>query len=398
MAYSWNSRVDRCAMSAHNQFFILLKAGLWQKPVDPSFFSEDTDWNCIYRIAQQQTVVGIVYEGLITLPAHLQPEQSLLRQWSVWVARIEQSHELLNSRLLEVTELLHAQDIESVLLKGQGVAQNYPIPNRRNCGDIDLYIGCKEHKKTYEVVHSWGITPRYERKDAKHYSFDFKGVSVELHFIAQHIDNPFRNRKFQRWTEYHLLNSGSLNNGSDVSVRRWSLNGTDILLPPVNFDVLYIFSHAFHHFIEGGVGFRQLCDWTLFLHRYSNEIDSEVLGKNLKSFGLTKAWNIFGAIAVEQLGLSKDKMPFYPVNAIEKCKKLSIQADKVVEYIFKDGNFGSNSIRQGRPKSYLRGKLHSFLGIQKRLLGLFRIFPKDVVADSTAHFMRGIAQIFRDKR
>ena len=362
-------------MSTPEQLSILLKIGLWGGKAEPSAFSAYTDWKAIYRLAQQQTVVGLVYDGLSTLPAELQPESALLHQWYAYVVKIEQSHKLLNQRLAEVTNLLKLDDIRSVLLKGQGVAQNYPNPVRRHCGDIDLYIGKREYQRACVSTRIWNLDPGHQRDDMKHYHFQWRGVTIELHRVT--MDS----RKFQRWTE-SLLNS--------EKVRRWRIEGVDILLPPTNFDAIYIFNHAYRHFILEGVGFRQLCDWALYLHKFNDEIDRQALERDLKAFGLMRAWQTFGYIAVDQLGLAKANMPFYTERYNKKARRVS-------EYILRDGNFGHYSRTSVQPKSYLRGKLHSMMRYHRRALKLFHLFPKDTGIQYIHATINGIMLIVKDK-
>ena len=58
------------------QLFNLVKAALWQTAADGSLFGEQTDWQAIYKLARKQTVMGIAYDGLLTLPAELQPQRA----------------------------------------------------------------------------------------------------------------------------------------------------------------------------------------------------------------------------------------------------------------------------------------------------------------------------------
>ena len=366
-------------MSTIEQCFALLRCGLWGGTANPSDFPESTDWKAIYRFAKQQTVEAILYDGLSTLPSHLYPESSLLRQWYTYVVKIEQSHKLVNQRLTEVVAHLQTEGIQPVLLKGQGIAQNYLTPNHRHCGDIDLYIGKKEHKRCCKVIGNWDIGPTDFSQNKKHHSFMFKGVNIELHRIAQHLENPLSNRRFQDWTERHL---------SAGNIRKWEIDGVELWLPPANFDALYIFSHLYRHFFQGGIGLRQFCDWVRYLHRFRHSINRQVLERDLTDFGLARVWRLFGPIAVEYLGLPEEEMPLY-IPAYSKS------AETIVGYILKDGNFGSFSRMSPRPKGYLKKKLYSLRHIQKRTWQLFPLFPKEVISNSTAHVIDRIVQLIK---
>jgi len=361
-------------MREQELLFTLLRNALWGREADPLCFSAETEWGAIYYLSKQQTVTAILYDALISLPSELQPDPTLLRQWYIHVIKVEQSHKLLNLRLAEATNLLQSEGIRSVLLKGQGVAQNYPIPFHRQCGDIDLYIGKGNYKEAYNAAQKWDSVQEVERDDTKHYSFHWRDVTIELHRIALSL------RKFQHWTEYHLTGD---------KLRIWSINGAEVLLPPVNFDALYILIHAYSHFILGGIGLRQLCDWTLYLHTFANEIDQQQLKHDLDSFGLMRVWQIFGHIAVNNLGLAENKMPFY-------TKQYGKEAENILGDIIKGGNFGYYSISSKPQKNYLIKKFHTLLRIWQRARRLLSLFPKDTIAYFISFITTGITAVTRD--
>lgn len=369
--------------NAQEQFFSLLRAGLWGSPINEGLFSRDIYWDEILKMADMQTVNGILFDGIAKLPSEKQPPVLLMRKLYQTIIRIERSHELLNKTLEKIVPALQEEGIHPILLKGQGVAQNYPNPVRRQCGDIDLYVGEKNCKKAADVSLLIGAIPeeKTKRESPKHKNFYLGEVSLELHFLVEKLHNPIYNLKFQRWTTLHL--SGS-------ELRRWNINNFNIILPPINFDALYIFNHLFHHFIAGGVGLRQLCDWMLYLHKFKNQINKEELLHDLKSFGLLRAWQIFGNILVDVLGLAKDDFPFY-------VDRYTETAEKILQKVLEVGNFGFyNSKRGQRPAGYLSGKFHSLLFRQKWLLSIFPTLPKEVFTfyiwywyDGTKNIIKG---------
>lgn len=367
---------------AKEQFFSLLRSGLWDSPIADSLFAESVDWEYILAIAKMQTVTGVVFDGISNLSSRLQPPSDVMRKLYQTVIRIEHSHELLNKRLTEIVPKLQLEGIYPVLLKGQGVAQNYPNPIRRQCGDIDLFVGKKDCEKACQVLLRLGAEPenKNKKKSPKHENFYLREVSIELHFLVEKLRNPYYNKRFQPWCGSHLRKE---------NLRSWNLNGINIFLPPVNFDALYIFNHLYHHFISGGIGLRQLCDWAVYLHTFSDQIDKSVLLKDLKVFGLLKPWQLFGCIVVDQLGLPKEDFPFYT----EKQKKYS---QKILSKILQTGNFGFyNSEHDNHPSGFLSGKFHSLLLKQRYLIEIFPIRPKDVLVFYIEYWTNGIVNIIK---
>lgn len=361
------------------QFFALLQSGLWGNPVDTDLFGENTNWEGILAMAKMQTVSGVLFDRITQLSPEKQPPTTLMRSLYQTVIRIEQSHELLNQALTEIASLLQSEGIRFVLLKGQGVAQNYPNPRHRQCGDIDLYVGEKQCEKARSVLLRICTEPENEctRETVKHKILYIKGINIDLHFL---IDN--RNSCFQRWFDAIFQTN---------QLREWHLNGTTVFLPPVKFDIIYIFKHASHHFISDGVGLRQLCDWAIYLNTFENQIDKEELLQNLKTFGLLRLWQIFGYIVVNQIGLSKEKFPFYS----EKHEQL---ARKIVDEILLLGNFGQyNPKRTERPSNYFFGKLYTFTRIFRRAWHLLLLLPVDVTVHFAQFFTMGVRQVIKDK-
>lgn len=366
------------------QFFALLRTGLWHTPIDTALFSEETHWDIILKMATMQTVSGVLFDGASTLPTDQQPATALMRKLYQTTLRIEQSHKVLNTAIEQIVPALQREGIRSILFKGQGVAQNYPNPLRRQCGDIDLYVGQKNCKKAMDILISIGAKPENKTKkiSPKHENFDYAGVSLELHFRAEKLRNPLANPDFQRWTQKHLW-------AEELQV--WKNNEVDVHLPPINFDALYIFNHAFHHFIAGGISLRQLCDWMLYLHKFKDRIDKDELLTDLKTLGMLKPWQTFGCILVHQLGLPQEEFPFYNP---EYTKASEVVLNKILQV----GNFGFyNSEHSKHPSGFLRGKWHSLYVEQRWLSDMFFIFPKDILFFYINYWRSGIINIIKGR-
>lgn len=342
-------------------FFTLLRAGLWNGSADNGrLFNPATDWNVLLTLAEQQTVSGLVADAIFRLPPEQQPATDTLRKLTAQVAAITRRHALLNNRLVEVVGLLQAEGIHSVLLKGQGVATLYPHPTLRMCGDIDLYIGKENYARACQLLRERNGEETPYTESEKHFHTTFGGVTVELHRIAEKLFNPLQDARFQRWSTNHLQE-----NKTDIV----HIEGEEIQVPSVCVNAVYVFNHLWHHFIAGGIGLRQFCDWVMVLHRFHEKSDLVELKACLKAFGLWRAWRIFGCIAVTELGLPEAEFPFFDA-------RLRPQADKVLARILSEGNFGKYSKAQSRrPDGIIAGKLHSLRHISSRIIGIATVSP-----------------------
>lgn len=325
------------------QFFSLLKAGLWGEKADASLFTADTDWMTVFMLAKKQALLGIVFDGIQTLPKNLRPERGLYLQWCNIVAKIEQENLMLNAKLKEVFSLYKENKITPVLLKGQGVAQNYRCPEHRQCGDIDVYVRGNDYTLANALLRKEG-TDQLEECN-KHTNILWRGTNIENHRIISHLSAPRANHFFQK-----VVAQWFPHGACEININRYK-----VLVPPVDFNIVFILMHSILHYLNEGVGLRQVCDWACLLHTQQQKMDSHAVNEFLMRIGLYRAAKAFGALAVKWLDLPEHELPF---SLDEHDVK---RGDLLLSHILESGNFGQyDPQKRERPKGYWSGKWHTF--------------------------------------
>ena len=374
------------------QFLELLRSGLWGTPADTNLFSGNVDWKTILRIAMEQTVQVIVADGIETLPKELWPPKEAMLKLMMVRVKTNQMHQLLNSTLNQIVNALNAEGIPSVLLKGQGVAQNYRNPESRMCGDIDLYVGEKNYERACEIISAMNQNRTDGKECDHHMHLQVNGVEVEIHRQADYMPGRKINSNLQNWTKKSidsLLHTDGL--------PQWDNDGTVINLPSPTFDAFFILHHAVRHMTTEGVGFRQICDWVMYISKHNTEIAKDSLQNQLKQFHLDSVWNEFGILAIDILGFSSNNFPL-----ISKKNKSQI-TDKLLKQIFISGNFGrfDNNARfiskHNGKTTYLKGKLRSFNYQSMRLRKLYNLFPDYSIYYTLGWIKVAIANLLKHK-
>ena len=176
-------------------------------------------------------------------------------------------------------------------------------------------------------------------------------------------------------------------------LRTWDNGGAAIHLAPATFDAFFILHHAVRHMTVGGIGFRQLCDWTMYLHKHHQDIDNKLLQEKLETYRMMEVWNEFGILAVTILGLPVEELPLAP-SFMESSK-----TEKILRQIFISGNFGHADGKRRKPgkTSYLIKKWRDFRFQISRLLMLFNLFPKFALSYAAGWISGGIERILRHK-
>lgn len=305
-------------------FFELVRAGLWEKEARLLPYGE-VDYEEVMRLAEEQSVVGLVAAGLEHVTDVKIPKENVL-QFVGQALQLEQCNSAMNHFIGILVERMRNEGIYTLILKGQGIAQCYEKPLWRACGDIDFLLNDENYKKAKAFMIP--IADSVEKESGKHQGLTIGAWVVELH-ANQHCGLSVRMDKAIDDVQKDCLCGGK--------VRSWTNGKTEVFLPGPDNDIIFVFTHYLKHFYKGGLGMRQICDWCRLLRTYRSEIDLGLLEKRLKEMGLVTEWKAFGAYVVDYLGMPVEAMPLY--ENIDKWKK---KANRISTFIMSVGNMGHN--------------------------------------------------------
>lgn len=362
-------------------FFALVRAGLWEEvSVQDSWFSihgsEQVDWEKIYQLAEEQSVIGLVLAGIEH--SYVKPPLEFLLQWIGEVQIIEQQNKAMNQFVAKLIERLRKNDIYAILVKGQGIAQCYERPLLRASGDVDLLLSHDNYNKAKNLLIPIAQNVEKEYVQKQHLALTISNWEVELHgslrcMFWKRLDNEIDN----------VMNSVFYGG----NVRSWQNEETQIFLPAPNEDAFFVFTHILQHFFKGGIGFRQICDWCRLLWKNKDVINSVNLEERLIRAGILSEWKTFSYLAVKFLGMPSEAMPLFEDKKIWEKK-----AYRISHIMMETGNFGhnrDNSIYQN--KSFARKK---FISLYRHTIDNMRhvyIFPIDSLKAWCGMFKYGIS-------
>ena len=357
-----------------------------------------TDFSEIMRLAEEQSVVGLVTAGLERVVDVKVPQEWTL-QFIGATLQIEQTNKGMNAFVAKLIDHLRKQGIYALLVKGQGIAQCYEKPLWRSSGDVDLLLSDDNYKKAAESLKAIATSVDEENTYNKHLAMTIDGWSVELHgtlriglwkSLDKVLDGVQGDMFFGgkvRSIEFKS-SSGSKLASPTVDATRQSSNKigsaltaptVQVFLPGADEDVVFVFSHILQHFYKEGIGLRQICDWCRLLFTYREKLDLRLLEQRIRKAGIMSEWRVFAALAVNWLGMPVEAMPLYNDNDNHNVN-LRRKADRVMKFVLETGNFGHNRDYSYRQKhSYLVFKAIS-MGKHLQDFGrYFVIFPLDSI-------------------
>ena len=272
-----------------------------------------------------------------------------MKVWDTNTAKIARIYRVHEGHVNELGALLNRLGLHGCILKGTGLAHLYPNSERRMCGDIDLWVAGDRDAiiKAFEDAD----IPIYDIIYQECKAGVFLDTEVEIHFHPSKMYNPFTNARLQRFFE------------KNSPIREDST----ITYPDAKFNAVFCMAHMFRHYLEGGIGMRQMMDYYYVLRRLA-PADREPVMKTLKSLGMRKFAASVMTCVQYNFGL-EDEYLLCPPN-----KKLG---GKLVNDIFAMGNFG---IRDKRNYTFDgETKWATFMRKNKRVFSNLRYYPREVI-------------------
>lgn len=281
-------------------FFVLIKAGLWEIDVQLSRFGT-IDYDEIYRLAEEQSVVGLVAAGIEHVIDAKIPQEVVL-QFVGQTLQLEQRNSAMNSFIGDLVKKMREAEIYTVLVKGQGIAQCYERPLWRTFGDVDLLLSDANYERAKGLLFPLSSNRKAEEFYSKHQGLSIRQWYVEIHGtlrtgLSSRVDK-----------EVDAVQKDVFCGGN---VRSWLNGQTQVFLPSPDNDVFFVFTHFIKHFYKEGMNLRQVCDWCRLLWTFREIINRDLLKKRLEKSGLMKEWKVFASMAVGYLGMPQDFMPLY---------------------------------------------------------------------------------------
>ena len=299
--------------NVENVYLILLRnAVTGEKSQDFTFSFSEQEWKDFVSLANRQGTSALVYNEVLSQKDSV-PED-LRQEMRSMCAMQMMKQPRLQSFLQTTFSALQQAHLHPVLLKGFGLAELYPRPELRSWGDLDVYVGPDQYHEAAGVLRRAFPDARHhdeEWEELKHYNFVLPDGLVEMHRVSVKMNHP-KDSKIYYTLERDAMAPGRV---ECLMLREPDMR---IDIPEGRFNMLFTFLHAWNHFVDEGLGMKQLCDvWLLAEKTYKRESQkddsdySAYMRRNLKALHLTQAWQLIGYVLVEYMRLPAEMWPGY---------------------------------------------------------------------------------------
>lgn len=178
--------------------------------------------------------------------------------------------------LYEAIEALEENGIRCCLLKGDSIGRLYASPHTRVSGDIDILIDENNEAKAIEILKEleFKVVER-ERNDHHFEAFSYDNGILEVHV------------QLYSSTTADLIFNGEINYSKDY-IKIELPNGKSFYTLNINDTAFYLTAHFLKHFINSGVGLRQISDMLVFFDKYKAEIDFDLFFNTFEKLRFSK--------------------------------------------------------------------------------------------------------------
>ena len=225
------------------------------------------EWMAIYQESEKQSILGVMRDGLERIPEEQRPSQDILLQWIGCVQMIELNTIKITKASEEAVEYFQEKGFACTLLKGAAVGRYYPNPNKRQSGDIDVWLdGGRE--RIYDFAKKFDKDGLLYGVNYQHIHFHlFEDIHLEVHIWPAYLCNPLYNKRFHQFCAiHHPL--------------------VEKTMPCLAFDRVFILMHCYNHMTGNGVGLRQIMDYYYVLKKGFTEEEKDDSVRWIKKLGM----------------------------------------------------------------------------------------------------------------
>nr|WP_316615510.1 nucleotidyltransferase family protein [uncultured Ruminococcus sp.] len=250
----------------------------------------------------------------------------------------------------ELHELMTANKLPYVAMKGLASAMYYPEPNLRSMGDVDFLVEKENVSQAGMLLESIGFAVDHgEEDDGIHIAYKRPPMSIwELH----HSVNGIPNNDVGKLIKAEM--SKAISTSETVKV-----DGSICRLPDKLHHGLIMLLHTASHLTGEGVGLRHLCDWVVFVSALSDVEFREIFEKKLKRFGLWRFAQVLTLLGINYLGAPKR---VWALEAIESHKVDDTTLVGLMDDILSGGNFGFKDMNRYREIKYISDRGEGTVG------------------------------------
>ncbi len=280
---------------------------------------KDAEWTKLVDESENQAVFPLMFSTVLTEAEKAIPPETFC-QYTRKLDRYTSEAIKNNYYHGELHNLLTANGIPYVIMKGQASAEYYPDPTLRTYGDVDFLVKKEDLKRAERVLVQQGYKKLPNQEHECHRVFYRDDETLEMHWEPNGIPEGEKGTLCRKYL------------ADCIDKSHISVDAEFYSLPDPFHHGLIMLLHTARHLIHTGIGLRHLCDWAVFMNSFDENTFIGLFEEKLKAIGLWQFTRLLTALSTTYFGL---KERAWAKDAAEP-EYLEIVLDDLLE----GGNFG----------------------------------------------------------
>lgn len=270
---------------------------------------ENVDWKTIQALGLRHGLSAILIDAIERLPEYKRPPKDMLLEW---IGEVLQGYEyrfgMYRRTIAEMASFYNSHGYKMMILKGYACSLDWPKPEQRPCGDIDIWLFGKQKEADDALVSSFSIQDPSFKIDSSHHHhtvFNWGEFTVENHYDFVNVHAHKSSAELE-----NIFKELGKDDSHSVEIRDAATGlATKVYLPSPNLNALFLVKHMVSHFAAAEISLRQVLDWGFFVEKHHEVVDWDWLIGLLEKYHMKEFFNIINAICVDDLGFKYKIFP-----------------------------------------------------------------------------------------
>ena len=293
------------------------------------------DWDSILKLAEKNSVGGLLYELLAGYAEIPKKQLTGLEKYSRKICRCNYRYLVAS---VQIKKAFEKAGIPFCIMKGAAAAADYPVPDVRKAGDVDiLLLRPADLEQALGEIERLGFAKEEEQHSLHHVGMKHPdGCEIEVHTM---FAEPFDNRKINKYLEQLVPESGK-------HIIYKEIMGAELPVLEDAYHAYELLLHMLQHFLRKGFGIKLLCDWVTLWNRGLSDSETDTYLRLVTESGIKGFSDVITRTCVKYLGLKRDnvtKMRLY--DSGKKREELEKETAAFLDELKDAGEFGESRER-----------------------------------------------------
>ncbi|MBR2669822.1 MAG: nucleotidyltransferase family protein [Solobacterium sp.] len=243
------------------QFLYAFKCAVYGISTDWDDEREISFWHQLFSMAEKHAVLPMIYEAVYNTASFRRMNDDYQKRIQSQATAITLTQAQRTANFLDLYQYLNRKGLYPVVVKGITSRSLYPQPEQRPSTDEDLLIPEEQYPAYHQALQEYGLKTVGNDTDLSEVSYKSQHLYIELHkklFPPESTAYGDLNRYFNNAEEHKLM---------------MEIYGVPVYTMDHTHHMLYLILHLYKHFLNCGIGIRQISDILLYSVRNQDRID-----------------------------------------------------------------------------------------------------------------------------